>query len=273
MSYSTVMTILEKVRGELMEERKAEAEKKQEVLFAITKDNLWKILAAVLAIALVMVLFKGKLFGGSPSVQNQVQLPSTPPVPGQPTKAVAVSIDDDSVKGDAQAKVMLIEFSDYQCPYCGRLFSETMPSINEQYIKTGKAAFVLRDFPLSFHQYAQKASEAAECASDQHKYWEYHDKLFENQQSLDIASLKEYAKDLGLDTVAFDNCLDSGKQADEVKKDFADGQKAGVSGTPAVFVNGKLISGACPFGTFQQAIDAELAGKQWSVDRCQFASY
>lgn len=250
-------------------------EEKKEVLFSITQDNVWKILTVVLAIALVAVLLKNNFSKDTAPVnlQQALQLPPTAPVAGQPTKAVDVSVDDDAVKGDAKAKITLVEFSDYQCPFCGRLFSETMPSIDEQYIKTGKAKFTLRDFPLGFHQYAQKASEAAECAGDQNKYWEYHDKLFANQESLDVGSLKKYAKELSLDTAVFDNCLDTGKQADEVKKDFADGQKAGVGGTPAVFVNGKLISGACPFSTFQQAFDAELAGKQWSVDKCQFAMY
>lgn len=257
-------------------------EEKKEVLFSITKDNIWKILTVVLAIALVAVLLKNNFSKDSMqtnpqnipyNIQQALQLPPGAPVAGQPTNAVDVSVDDDAIKGDAKAKITLVEFSDYQCPFCGRLFSETMPSIDAQYIKTGKAKFALRDFPLGFHQYAQKASEAAECAGDQNKYWEYHDVLFNNQETLDVASLKKYAKELGLDTAVFDNCLDTGKQADEVKKDFADGQKAGVGGTPAVYVNGKQISGACPFSTFQQAFDAELAGKQWSVYKCQFAMY
>ncbi len=101
-------------------------------------------------------------------------------------------------------------------------------------------------------------AEAAECADEQGKFWEYHDKLFENQQALDAASLKQHAKDLGLDTTVFDNCLDNGDMASEVQKDFQDGQGHSVSGTHTFFVNGQNIVGAQPFSVFKQAIDAEL---------------
>lgn len=130
--------------------------------------------------------------------------------------------------------------------------------------------YVFRDFPLSFHQYAEKAAEAAECADDQGKYWEYHDLLFENQTALSqtltseglegvLSIFKSYAADLGLDTATFDDCLDSGKQTSEVQKDIQDGQTYGVGGTPAFFINGQLVSGAQPFSVFQQVIDAALA--------------
>jgi len=168
-------------------------------------------------------------------------------------------IDDDPVKGNPNAKVTIVEFSDFECPFCGRYFSETYGQLNDEYIKTGKIRYVFRDFPLGFHQYAQKASEAAQCANDQGKFWEMHDILFSNQDSLGVPSLKQYAVDLGLNAVAFDQCLDSGKYALEVQNDFADGKKVGISGTPAFFINGQLIVGAQPYSVFKNVIDAELA--------------
>jgi protein-disulfide isomerase len=129
--------------------------------------------------------------------------------------------------------------------------------------------YVFRDYPLSFHQYAEKAAEAADCADEQGKYWEYHDLLFENQTAQNatlqtdglegvLSAFKSYAADLGLDTATFDDCLDSGKYTSEVQNDIQDGQAYGVSGTPAFFINGQLVSGAQPFSVFQQVIDAAL---------------
>jgi protein-disulfide isomerase len=125
----------------------------------------------------------------------------------------------------------------------------------------GKVKYVQRDFPLppSMHPNAQKAAEATECADDQGKFWEYHDLLYANQNALDVASLKSYAAQLGLDTATFDECLDAGEQTAEVQKDYQDGQSYGVGGTPAFFINGQLVSGAQPFALFQQVIDAALA--------------
>ncbi len=121
---------------------------------------------------------------------------------------------------------------------------------------------MVRDFPLSsIHPFAQKASEATECADDQDKFWEYHDLLFANQSALDVDSLKGYAGQLGLDTGTFDECLDEGKHEQEVLQDLEDGQSYGATGTPAFFINGELVSGAQPFSVFQQVIDAALAGE------------
>ena len=173
--------------------------------------------------------------------------------------AVEVSLDDDAVKGSLDAPVTIVEFSDFECPFCGKYIQETYPSIVSEYIDTGKVKYVFRDFPLSFHKNAQKAGEAAECAGEQGKYWEMHDILFENQDALDVETLKMYAVSLGLDTDKFNTCLDSGAMEEEVKADMADGQKYGVSGTPAFFINGKMISGAQPFEAFKKEIDAALA--------------
>ncbi|MEM5804955.1 MAG: DsbA family protein [Candidatus Aenigmatarchaeota archaeon] len=186
-----------------------------------------------------------------PTEQNQ-NLPSA-------QQRIQVSPDDDPTKGSANAKVTMIEFSDFQCPFCARFWKDTLPLLEEEYIKTGKLKFVYRDFPLDFHQFAKKAAEAAECANEQNKFWEYHDKLFENQQALDITSLKRYAQELGLDTAKFNECLDSGKYANEVQKDVQDGMAYGVSGTPTFFINGIKVVGAQPYSVFKQIIDQELA--------------
>ena len=119
-----------------------------------------------------------------------------------------------------------------------------------------------RDFPLtSIHQFAQQAAEATECADDQGKFWEYHDKVFENQAAIDVDSLKGYAAELDLDTATFNDCLDSGKQSAEVEKDSQDAQSYGATGTPAFFINGQLVSGALPFEQFRQVIDQVLAAE------------
>lgn len=168
---------------------------------------------------------------------------------------IDVSIDDDPMRGNKDAPVTIIEFTDYQCPFCGRA-RPTVKKIIETY--GDKVHYVLRDFPLSFHPYAQKAAEAAQCAGDQNKYWEYSDILWANARALDIPNLKKYAKEVGLDQAKFDQCLDSGKNAEEVKKDIADGSKAGVTGTPSFFINGQMLTGARPFEQFKEVIDMEI---------------
>jgi len=192
--------------------------------------------------------------------QANTAAPTTPTstTPTTP-EAIAVSVDDDAVKGDPNAPVTMVEFSDYECPFCGRYFNEVLPQIISAYVDTGKVKIVFRDFPLSFHPDAQKAAEAAECAGEQDAYWEMHDMLYSNQQALDVDSLKGYASELGLNTADFNDCLDSGAMAAEVAADIAEGKSYGVEGTPASFINGVLIGGAYPFEEFQRVIEEELA--------------
>lgn len=169
-----------------------------------------------------------------------------------------VSADDDPVKGSDGASVTIIEFSDFECSFCSRFYLQTLPQIEENYLQTGMVKFVYRDFPLAFHPHAQKAAEASECAQEQDKYWEYHDKLYNNLNALDNESLKQYAKDLGLDVTAFNECLDSGKMASEVENDFQDGKRYGITGTPTFFINGIKVVGARPYEVFEQMIEQEL---------------
>ncbi len=179
-------------------------------------------------------------------------------------------MDDDPVKGDTDAPVTIIEFSDFQCPFCQRFFQQTLGQIEEDYIDTGKIKFVYRDLPLdSLHPNARPAAIAAECADEQGKFWEYHDLLFEKQSEwgrLSISDAKntfiQYAADLGLDS-GFDTCLDSPEIAAEVNKDFQDGQSLGVTGTPTFYIGTEeggfiKVVGAQPYSVFQSAIDAEL---------------
>jgi len=188
---------------------------------------------------------------------NSINDASASPSSDEPIK---VSVDDDPVKGNKAAPVTIVEFSDFECPFCGKFYEETYNQLVTTYINTGKASLVFRDFPLSsIHPDAQKASEASECADEQGKFWEYHNKLFENQQALSIDDLKQYAKDLKLNTVKFNDCLDTGKYEDEVLKDASEGASYGVTGTPAFFINGRLIAGAYPFSEFKKIIDEELA--------------
>ena len=194
------------------------------------------------------------------------------PQPTQPGSAVvSVTIAGNLIMGKKDAPVTMIEFSDYQCPFCKRFFETTLSTLKAEYIETGKVRYVFRDFPLDqIHPHARKAAEAAHCAGDQGKFWEMHDLLFQNQQALQIESLKTHARSLRLNGAAFDACLDRGKYAAEVQKDFDDGVAVGVRGTPSFFVGktrsddtiqGVFLSGALPLPVFRQAIDNALREK------------
>ena len=166
------------------------------------------------------------------------------------------------IKGDPNAPSTIIEFSDFQCPYCARAFEGAVTDFkNSDYFKNGQVNLIYKQFPLnSIHPYAQKAGEASLCAQEQGKFWEYHDTLFTNQAALAIADLKQYATQLGLNTAQFNSCLDDSKYKTEVSKESAQAQSAGGSGTPFfVIVNtetGKAtaISGAYPWAQFEAAI-------------------
>lgn len=159
-------------------------------------------------------------------------------------------------KGPESAPITIVEYADFQCPYCTRALA-SLKQVEEKY--AGKIRIVFRDFPLSqIHPFAAKAAEAGACANDQGKFWPMHDKLFTNQTKLAVTDLKQHATDLGLDAAAFGACLDSGQHAAEIKKSVEEGQRYGLSGTPSFFINGRLIVGAQPYDSFAQVIDEEL---------------
>lgn len=216
-------------------------------------------------------LLKSGSLGTTPTAQQAGALPQAPE---QPTKGVA-SVDDDPVLGDKNAPVTIIEFSDYECPFCKRHFDETLPQLVKNYVDTGKVKIVFRDFPLGFHDpMATKEAVAANCAREQggdSKYFEYHGEIFtrtkSNGNGLSEADLTTIATDLGLNLNSFNTCLVDPAQTDEVKKDLADGTAAGASGTPTFVIgkstsngeiNGDLVVGAQPYAAFQAIIDPLL---------------
>ena len=170
---------------------------------------------------------------------------------------INVSVDDDPSIGPEDAKVVIVEFSDYTCPYCAKFANEVEPKILENY--GDKVKFVFRDFPVH-GEIAYKGAEAADCAGEQGKYWEFHRILYEKQREWmsNTSMLYTYAEQLGLNVTAFKACLDSGKYKSEVDKDLQDGMSYGVTGTPTFFINGKKIVGYMPYEEFAKLIDKEL---------------
>ena len=196
----------------------------------------------------------------------QNQLPTA-----QPTLPIKISADNDPIIGNPDAKISIIEFSDFQCPFCARFHIQTLPLIIEEYIEDGKVKLVFRDFPIqNIHPNALPASVAAECANEQGKFKEMHDILFENQnqwnkqETADAISLfNQYATEMNLDQEIFDSCLSNGKYIEEIKNDLEDGRDYGISGTPGFFIGNDQIGyvelkGAQPFESFKKVIDAQL---------------
>ena len=182
---------------------------------------------------------------------------------------VRTSVADAPMLGRADAPVTLVEFSDYQCPFCQRFFATTLAALKKDYVDTGKVRYVFRDFPLDqIHPQARKTAEAAHCAGEHGKYWEMHDLLFQNQKALAQPQLAEHARTIGVDGAKFDECLSSGRHAARVERGLTDGSAIGVQGTPS-FVVGKTkaggvveglpIRGAQPLEAFRRIIDQMLA--------------
>ncbi len=168
---------------------------------------------------------------------------------------------DEPAQGAEDAPVTVIEFADFKCGFCLRHFVQTLPILREEYIATGKVRYIYRNFPILGVQ-SRWAALAAECAHEQGRFWEYHDKLFtlaQQGQEFVRSRLKSIATELGLDSAQFDSCLDSSKYLDEVQEDFALGQSEGVTGTPAFLINGELVIGAQPIGVFRQKIEEILS--------------
>lgn len=216
-------------------------------------------------------LTKGATTANAQGAAQQAPPQQAPPEDTTPKK---VSIDDDPVLGDKKAKVTLIDFTDYECPFCKRYYDETFSQIKKDYIDTGKIKYVVRDLPLSFHANAHKEAQAAECAREQggdEAYFKYHDEIFKrttsNGTGLALDKLSVIANDLGLDGAALQTCLDSDKYKAEVDKDLADASAVGASGTPTFFIGkstsdgvitGTKIVGAQPYSAFQAEIDKQL---------------
>ncbi|OGL73366.1 hypothetical protein A3E39_02265 [Candidatus Uhrbacteria bacterium RIFCSPHIGHO2_12_FULL_60_25] len=217
-------------------------------------------------IVLVSMMLKGQSLGAlagnggtiaaaipSPTPSAQADAPAPPSAPVK-------EVDDktDYIRGNKNAKVTLIEYSDFECPFCLRHVA-TVNQLLQDY--KNDVRLVYRHFPLSFHPEAQKAAEASECAGNQGKFWEMHDKIFEANQAgaMSVQKWKDTAKELGLDTTKFNNCLDKGETAAKIATQTQEGGAAGVTGTPGTFVNGKIVEGAVPLATFKQIVEQEGA--------------
>lgn len=204
--------------------------------------------------------------------------PGTPAPSGSQSASAAAALaniaDDDPSLGNPNAPVTLVEFGDFQCPFCNRFFREAERDIIETYVKTGKARFVYRDLTILGPE-SVAAAEAAECAHEQGKFWAYHDRLYnfiwdtyfgknqsgENVGAFANANLQRFAADVGLDVGRFNECAATHRYQSEVERDTADGRAAGAMGTPTVFINGKMFVGALPFSQFQSAIEEALLKK------------
>lgn len=250
----------------------------------VTNVSLKKVpLAPLLLIALIVETFflgifftkvqyleKERSFSPDSAVTNAAQ----EALPTNDTSPKKVSIDDDPVLGNKNAKVTLIEFSDFECPFCKKFFLETFPKLKKEYIDTGKVKFVYRDLPLDFHQNAHKEAQAAECARDQGGdvvFFKYHDEIFKrttsNGTGLALDQLPIIAQELGLDTAKLSECLDSKKYQQEVDKDLSDASAVGATATPTFFIgkttdsgtiNGQILVGALPFNSFKILLDQQL---------------
>jgi protein-disulfide isomerase len=198
----------------------------------------------------------------------QQQVPAAPQVP----QSMSVKGDAINVLGKSDAPLTMVEFTDYQCPFCGRFEATTFPEIKKNYIDTGKMRLIVRDLPLEgLHPFAMKAAQAAHCASDQGKFWEMKDLLFKNQNKLDADSLTGYAtKDLALNADTFKKCMADGKHLKEIGAEARYAQSLGITGTPTFIVGktagdsveGRVIVGALPIENFAAVIDEELKKKQ-----------
>ena len=246
----------------------------------IKKATFNKLIFGIAAALIAVAFFAGYVLGsqtGQPLViqENPQKKNDTPqPIQGLPTEKsrIFVSLSDDPVKGNPNAPVTIVEFSDFQCPFCARFFTQTLPQIQQDYIDSGKVKLVFRDFPIDkIHPNAIGASIAAQCANEQGKFWEFHNKLFEGQtqwaglsSSDAVNTFNQYATELGLNSENFYSCLNSTKSLDEITNDYQDGINYGVTGTPAFFIgNDKdgyvTLIGAKPFSEFQQTINNELS--------------
>jgi len=273
-----------------IQEEKTEKISVDDVKITIKKSTYNKMLMAIIAALAIATFFGGYSIGtldnsdsGVTSEElkeiiSEIEIQTAPaPQPtqqsGQPSapQVFQVSLDDDPFKGNPDAPVTIVEFSDFQCPFCSRFFDQTLPLIQENYIDTGKVKFVYKDLPLdNLHPNARPVHIASECADEQGKFWEYHDILFENQaqwsrlSSADLSSqLTQYATTLKIESSSFDSCLSSQSMADEVNADILQASSYGATGTPTFFIgneeNGYIkLVGAQPFSAFQRVIDAQL---------------
>ncbi|MFL6212764.1 MAG: DsbA family protein [Blastocatellia bacterium] len=191
----------------------------------------------------------------------------------QPPSEIALPVAGEPFKGSAAARVAIVEYSDFQCPYCGEYAREIFPRLDSDYIKSGKVRYYFRDLPVPSHTLALGAAQAARCAGEQGKFWEMHDRLFANQTTLAPPDLTRLAHESGLDESKFSECLASGRYRDNIRRSMAGAERMGINGTPAFLLgvldpsgnsvrSTKIILGAESFETFKSALDELLASPQ-----------
>jgi len=217
------------------------------------------------AILLAALIISGTLIFTRSQSQGTPKTAQIGTLPQEQNEVADIKVNPgDHILGNKNAKVAIVEYGDFECPFCGRFWEETLPQIRKDFIETGKAFLVYRHFPLAFHPSAKPAAYAVECANEQGKFWQMHDKIFEEQKTTPQFSandLKKWAAAIGLDTAKFNQCLDSEKYAKRASEDLDSGQALGVSGTPTFFINGQKIIGAQPYENFKQVIDNLLKQK------------
>lgn len=210
----------------------------------------------------------GFLFALGPQSEALAQTPA--PAPAQ--KNAQISVGDDPVKKEGSPELVLIEVSDFQCPYCAEGARDVVSKIHEKYVSTGKVELIFLDLPLEMHPHAFKAAEAAACAGDQKKFWEMHDSLFANQKALAPEQLPTYAKEVGLDVAIFEQCLSSGKHAEAIREDMKVAESLRISGTPAYLLGRRIpggdkvevlysMKGLPPYEFVENKINEHLAAK------------
>ncbi|RDJ31194.1 MAG: DsbA family protein [Crenarchaeota archaeon] len=248
----------------------------------VAKSSNNKLLISLVSAAVIAAFLGGYVFASEFNPPQPIIIQNAEDVIGptrtQPTQpqtgstTLFISLDDDPIKGNPDAEITIVEFSDFQCPFCERFHRTTLPLLEQNYLSTGKVNFVYRDFPIQgIHPNAVPAALASECADDQGKFWEYHDLLFVNQknwQDLEIPvavnTFKQYASSLDLDMQEFNDCFESGKYLAEINADLEDGRQYGVTGTPGFFVGNEKtgftrIIGAQPYSVFQEILNEKLS--------------
>ena len=213
--------------------------------------NFWKAVSIVLLVALSISIIY-------PGMEKREKLADVVPVNAVLANG-EVNMEGIKALGDPNAPVVMVEYSDFECPYCQRHYVETFSEIKEQYIDTGKVYYVFKHYPLGFHKQAIPAALAAECANEQGRFWEYHDVLYKNGVQGGEAAYKTYAKEMDLKVSVFNDCLDKKKYSEVVQVEFEEGKKLGIKGTPGFIINGQIVSGAQPFSIFASIIEDKLA--------------
>ena len=228
-------------------------EKPKENTVTLKKSTVWKAISAVLFLLLIASIYTSGfgIFDKTPTGGTVVE-------ETQETQEEVTRIDtsewdlsNEPFLGEEDAPIEMIIFDDFQCPFCARFEQQAFIDIKKDYIDTGKVKFIYMHLPLGFHSLAGPAAEATECAYEQGKFWELHDKIFANQGSLNEDNLKKWAEEIELDMDKFNSCYDDGKYKERVNEEMTLGQSIGIRGTPSFLINGKLAVGAIPFEDYQ----------------------